>query len=112
LGSSHSQNNPPSEALWNVRALFFHQNAARATITKLSSQEELFALLAGDFDLARPERLELPTLWFEAQFRPTRSTTPDIETQQNKGKSRGRVACFCTLLPTVLGQFSDSLVVT
>jgi len=49
FGSSHSQNNPPSEMLWDVRALFFHQNGACATITKLSPREELFALLAGGF---------------------------------------------------------------
>src|SRR6267378_1555999 len=38
---------------------------------------------------------------------PTRGTNPYNEMQENNGKSLQRVACFCTFLPSVLGQNSD-----
>jgi len=58
--------------------------------------------------VARPERLELPTLWFEGLFLPARGTTPGNEMQENKGKPLARVAPFCTVLSPVYGQKTDS----
>jgi hypothetical protein len=58
--------------------------------------------------MARPGGLELPTFWFEAQFRPRRGTNPSNEMQQNKGNSAVCFAPFCTRLYGLLGQKSDS----
>ena len=57
------------------------------------------------YPIARPERFELPTFWFVAEFHPLHPTTPANQDQQNNRKRCCGFAPFWLALAAVHGHF-------
>ena len=62
--------------------------------------------------MVRPERFELPTLWFEGEIRQQHGPTQTSQSQQNIDNLGSAVGWLRTKLATVHGQNTDSLLAT
>src|SRR5271167_981970 len=57
--------------------------------------------------MARPERFELPTFWFVAEFHPLYPTTPTNQTQRNNKRSLQVFPSFWPVSVALHGQKTD-----